>query len=317
MEVQAILSWNAPATVPDVCPYWGNIVKCQFEIPPKKTDDGVPYIESLGGIQEDAINSVTGLADGQSYYSTNIKADESPFDGAIEINGIVDPGAKYQVLIKEPGASGFTPLVHSFPIVLNTLSPSPTQTVVTQSPDPSGYYTNLEDPANFKWVNERRLMNYYPINAGLHQVKVRTFSGVDSNVVTFMVDKDQPKATLAINPAPGGSPQCKHQVGSIMTGTFSFEDSHFRRAVLFCTPNNGGGAGPKFDLTGDADIVQGLDISGTFINAATGFNTWSMNTANMKPCGYVLNLRVSDRTIVNSAYVGKSAGDSKGFCLEI
>lgn len=310
-EVQAILSWNSPATVADKCPYYGNIVKCQFEIPPREGDYGKPFIESLGGIQTIAIDQTTGLATGQSLFSTNINAFESPFDGTIEVNGSIYPGEDYQVLVKEPGSTNFLPLTNTFSVALsvfNQLTFQWVQSSKTQVPDAAGYYEYLNKPP-FELVGERRLMNYNPVNVGMHELKIRTKSGLESDVVRFLVDKDHPEASLNINTGTGNCG--KFQVGQIITGDFSLKDSHFRVATIGLSPNNGGGAGPKFDLTGDRDIVYPLEFSGSALNG-----TWSLNTANMRPCGYVIRLSVSDRTIVNSAYIGKYAAASQGFCLE-
>ena len=44
--------------------------------------------------------------------------------------------------------------------------------------------------------------------------------------------------------------------------------------------------------------------------------TYSFNTTGMKPCGYALILRVSDRTNVNSGTARNYNQDSVGFCLK-
>ena len=41
---------------------------------------------------------------------------------------------------------------------------------------------------------------------------------------------------------------------------------------------------------------------------------WSLNTAGMAPCGYIVRIDVSDRTIV-SGNGGWGASTSVGFCL--
>ena len=44
--------------------------------------------------------------------------------------------------------------------------------------------------------------------------------------------------------------------------------------------------------------------------------TWTLNTAGMDPCGYVLRLVASDRTNVNSAGYAFQLAYDIGFCLE-
>jgi hypothetical protein len=45
-------------------------------------------------------------------------------------------------------------------------------------------------------------------------------------------------------------------------------------------------------------------------------DNWSLDTTGMKPCGYVLRVTASNKSIVNSAYVGLVNYDTVGFCLE-
>jgi hypothetical protein len=45
-------------------------------------------------------------------------------------------------------------------------------------------------------------------------------------------------------------------------------------------------------------------------------DAWTLDTKDMKPCGYVIQVIASDRAIVNSQYNGHHTPDSAGFCLE-
>jgi hypothetical protein len=58
-----------------------------------------------------------------------------------------------------------------------------------------------------------------------------------------------------------------------------------------------------------------MPSSGTVNTAITG-DTWSLDTAGMVDCGYVVELVVRDRTIVASQSQGWRNSDSAGFCLE-
>jgi hypothetical protein len=45
-------------------------------------------------------------------------------------------------------------------------------------------------------------------------------------------------------------------------------------------------------------------------------SSWSLNTTGMKSCGYVVELEVADRSIVNSAWGAHNrASASTGYCL--
>ncbi|MCL5318799.1 MAG: hypothetical protein M1503_11150 [Thaumarchaeota archaeon] len=43
--------------------------------------------------------------------------------------------------------------------------------------------------------------------------------------------------------------------------------------------------------------------------------TFTLNTAGMKPCGYIIYLEAWDRTIVNNYLQGNRKPSSVGFCL--
>jgi len=60
-------------------------------------------------------------------------------------------------------------------------------------------------------------------------------------------------------------------------------------------------------------VVPGSGLSQTPVSPGTN---WSLNTAGMQPCGYVISVTVVDRAIVNSASVGHWVSKSQGFCLE-
>ena len=111
-------------------------------------------------------------------------------------------------------------------------------------------------------------------------------------------------------------------VGTILTGTYEVHDpgttstdQHFGSLSLGVIP-----VGPAHG----AVVVPG---SRAFpVVPTTGeAGTWTLNTGDMaepnppttpmQACGYVIRLSASDRTIVNSGYVGLSATADVGFCL--
>jgi hypothetical protein len=56
--------------------------------------------------------------------------------------------------------------------------------------------------------------------------------------------------------------------------------------------------------------------SGNVNTAVAPGDSWSLDTTDMQPCGYVIRVVAVDRAIVNSQSVGHHASDSAGFCLE-
>jgi hypothetical protein len=45
-------------------------------------------------------------------------------------------------------------------------------------------------------------------------------------------------------------------------------------------------------------------------------NAWSLDTTNMKVCGYVIQVTAADLAIVNSQWTGRNTSASAGFCLD-
>jgi len=56
--------------------------------------------------------------------------------------------------------------------------------------------------------------------------------------------------------------------------------------------------------------------SGLTNTAPAPGDAWSLNTAGMQACGYVIRVVAADRAIVNSQSVGHYVSASAGFCLE-
>jgi len=97
------------------------------------------------------------------------------------------------------------------------------------------------------------------------------------------------------------------KTGSDMTGLWEIRiDAH--------DPNTGldGGAGwPSFGATPNPSIR-----SYPIVPAIGESGTWTLDTAGMAPCGYVVHLWTEDRTIVNGGYIGWGNSADVGFCLE-
>ena len=99
-------------------------------------------------------------------------------------------------------------------------------------------------------------------------------------------------------------------------GTYSVSDAHFGSLNLHVEPVvPANGATPVHGLPlpnppGTTPFPRSYPAVST--NGEGG--VWSLNTAGMDPCGYIVRIDVGDRTIV-SANGGWSASTSVGFCL--
>jgi hypothetical protein len=115
----------------------------------------------------------------------------------------------------------------------------------------------------------------------------------------IQLDNTRPEADVAIS--SGGD--CKDFVqGNPITGTLSASDLHFGHFDLYTLPAS---LSPPNPSTTRPSAAPAPDPA-----------TWTLATAGLKPCGYVIRLDVYDRTIVGSApgsHNGRS--DDTGLCL--
>jgi len=342
-KVRAILSWNVapPPSDPNYVPVWGNRQETLVEVTPGVVSEGnIPYIFTVGNMDPCKIDQTTGLATGASS-PTNFTAFQSPFGGAVTITGfITNPpnvlgGAapiKYKVSVRQSGGT-WQALNNSFPIdyIVENLSLFPLHVLnYSQNIDVDGYYTYLEQSYPNQWlrVDGQVLARWYTTSAMTDQWEIKIEAKLpDGTIVSggtsfcqdgsarssVIVDLDQaaPSATVAITGySRGGGPvqpatDCgKFQVGDVISGTYStFDaDGHFNSLSLGVLPsgnpvNPSSRAYPVVSTNGEA-------------------GTWTLDTTGMEPCGYVVELTVSDRTIVSSDFIGWDNSSSAGFCLD-
>lgn len=332
-KLKGILSWNVAPTPnnPNYVATWGDWEICDVEIKPLPQNvpnlNNQPWLESIGGVDVDIIDSVTGLAKGPSGMGNGIIANYSPFDGNIFITGMLlnqIPVSKYKVMIKEP-EQGFLPLNSSFNVsvtTFNTILGTINSTIVNQSPT-GDYYDYLPKPSGViqKHVNDDILALFRPTKAGLHEIYIESNTGQTSETITFMVDKDTPEVAIDITTGTGNCG--KFNIGDKIKGNFSAKDErHLQRVYLSLAPH-GNEALETSSINSFGDPIISLPGSKSIVIADTTsdydkvIGNWEIDTSNLPACGYTIHVRAVDRTIVNSSYIGKySSNVSKGFCLE-
>ncbi|CUI03061.1 hypothetical protein [Massilia antarctica] len=84
-------------------------------------------------------------------------------------------------------------------------------------------------------------------------------------------------------------------------------DQHFSSLSLSVQPALGGTFVAPVPLPRTYPTVPTTGESGV----------WRLDTSGMPKCGYVIRLSASDRTIVNSGYVGWGAEAFVGLCLKL
>ena len=126
---------------------------------------------------------------------------------------------------------------------------------------------------------------------------------LDNTLNTVPVDPAN-AAHLAFDPGQLSATNCgKFTAGMTITGTFDARDTWFANWSFGLLPF----PLPSGSLTTSVPLATS--------EAPVG-STWSLDTTDLGPCGYVLRLGVSDRAIVNSVTTGRTVYVDIGFCLE-
>ncbi len=199
-----------------------------------------------------------------------------------------------------------------------------------------GWYTYLEDlslPSQRFLVND--VLGHWLTNAsmeGLWKIRITAknpatspptvFPGVQT--VKVRIDNTAPSAppapakpltitgaTFNGNPIP--AVDCgKFPVGTILTGTYEVHDpgtsapeQHFGSLSLQVIPA----------AAAHGALVNPSSRSFPVVPTTGEAGTWTLDTHGMDPCGYVIRLTASDRTVVNSGFVGFTSTFDIGFCL--
>jgi hypothetical protein len=338
--VRAVLSWQAPPPPgnPDFLPTWGNRVETHIQVPPGQATPGhTPFIETVGSMAVSSINPVSGQANGPAV-AAGFSATDSPFGGVVVLTGhIANPpyvlggaiGLDYRVSVSSDGGVTWQPLNNQFPAALTYLTGGiwSGPFAITQAPTPDGWYTSYEDISgpNKRFVAENVLAKWLtggPMT-GIWQIKIDardpSSNTVYPGVQLIAVDLDNATPTLQVDITSGGGACADFTAGTTIDGTYNVADEHFGSYTFSVQPvpvplhpgtftvnPSGGGA-----FTGMSPFSRSYPA----IASAGEHGTWSLNTAGMQQCGYVIYLEASDRTIVNSGSVGWQATTVVGLCL--
>jgi hypothetical protein len=342
-RVRAVLSWQVPppANNPLWDPRWGNHAETLVHImpgPENPNGEMKPYIESVSGVFVCDITRSTGLAVG-----------EKPFGHVVTICGHItsppDIGAspvKYKVSVREvppfPGVPGqYQDLGNTFSITgwVQDGTPHPVGYAMDQTIDAFGFYTYREDlnvAGGWRTVTGRVLAKWITAipMTGMWEIKVEAKDpvtnaiipagefeclpdGTTHSTVRVRLDEIPPTADIAITgfTRGGGALQpaadCgQFEVGDVIHGTYSSFDEHFGGLTLGVKP------------TTPAHGATVIPSARTYPVVVTGgeSGTWSLDTTGMDACGYVVEIRANDRTIVSGNGSGWQNENDVGFCLE-
>jgi len=320
-KVRVILSWNwVPPVDPNWVAPWGDWEECNVEIKP--LPNGVnpgqlkPFIELLGGMPVDLINSVTGEANG--LHTLGFTAVESPFGGNTTLRGRFfnqnTHNFRYRIRVIEPSTA-----IHSVmtPVKIKTDTFGTISPQITLTPDVNGWMPYMANPSTNTFIVDDLFGSFVPVENGIHYIKVEfedtTLGGVfyNSQWVAFRADVHVPDVDVTIT--SGGGDCGDFPPGSTISGTYHIFDNDSAGMSLYITP---AAAGTTIQIDGLATASLSYGSVMFPLPDAGKSGTWTLQTTGATPpCGYNIWIQGHDRTIVGSSQYGYYAYMPKGFCL--
>jgi hypothetical protein len=311
-RVRAVLSWHTPpsTTDPNDMPYWGNRRDAHVQIKPGTVEEAKAQISIIGGIGIADINTAgNGMTKPNAKFAEwGTPADpwgthmrECPFGGLVTVHAPPNVGDKYAIEVREFGS-------------LDPPTKLTTKIWVVDKDGHGSYHTADPVTGLFDYLDVtqnvlNKLAQWSTSSDGLWEMRLRRYNNAGTlnldNTPWYRIrlDNTAPTAQLTID---GGACD-KYAPGAKITGTFVARDLHFGHFILDTLPAS---MTPPSPTTGTPPVS-----SGDYQTAVTG-DAWKLDTATMVPCGYVVRVRVWDRTIRHSALGHHNSNvDDKGFCL--
>ncbi|ATQ77314.1 hypothetical protein CR152_24445 [Massilia violaceinigra] len=330
VPIRATLSWQvgAPCDNPDYIPVWGNrldtLVHVRAGRGPAPTGRQ-PIIDTIGSMALTDIDGA-GYASGPAQLA-GFTAVQSPFGGEVVITGhIANPtdissGAgplKYRVIVN--GGNGDQLLANTFPLARSQLldgvwSFLPT---IPQAVDAAGFYTYQEDrtgaPGNAEIFVLGNVLARWDTagKTGAWQVRMEVKDAANvvyaGNPSIVRLDNAGPRIPAGSFKITTETSSCADFViGDVIEGTYQVSGQHFSSLSVSVQPALGGNFTAPLPLPRTYPAVPTTGEGGV----------WRLDTSGMPRCGYVIRLGASDRTIVDSGYVGWGAEAFVGLCLKL
>jgi hypothetical protein len=308
-RVRAVLSWNSPPSTvdPDALNPWGNRLDKHVQIRPGEFVPGTqPIISIIGGIGIADIHvfgngmtkSTATFAFGGSAADPWLLGRECPFGALIIVQGPPVLGHKYRLWARKFGDSSSEQIVKNDFHVVNSggvgsdITPDPT----------TGYATYMNTLSNMNQV----LAHWVPSGNELWEIRLElaTLGEVVLGTTPWysiqldnkaplrrpaLAPFEPPEVTCEIHIDSGGD--CKDFTkGTTILGHFTARDEHFGGFSLTTLPSSMSPAAPT-------TLTPSTSQTATF---ASGGDEWELDTTKMTPCGYVVLLQISDRSILYS-----------------
>jgi hypothetical protein len=259
---------------------------------------------------------------------------QSPFGGEVTIAGYVYPASnlsagapnfKYRISVSDDNGLTWNGLVDTFAVsrklipwggVPITLPDFPQK--VDTAGATAGFYTYVADwitgPGDAltavtgnvlaKWQTAGKPHGLYKIKMDVYDPSTMTFFPA-VNHATILLDNVAPLSSIGIT--SGGGSCGDFHIGDKISGTYSVTDLHFHALSLQLLPAGG-------TFTAPVPLPRHWTDPGASTSGDTG--VWTLDTAGLPPCGYVVRLSAADRTIVDSGTIGNTSEAFVGFCLK-
>ena len=300
-RVRAVLSWAVPpsTTDPNALTFWGNRLDTHVQIRPGTVPNPLtPTISILGGIPTSQIDGSGLTILNARFAGNNLLADalgrQCPFGARVEVQGPEFPGFKYRIQVR-PTAGGLWQDVKT-PLWLTRWD----GTTYLSSPDASNFFeyqqyiNNIENLLG-EWDSSGD--DQWLVKLEIADMSDNPIPGAIPDIHVIQLDNTAPIADVHID---SGGDCGKFGVGAVLNGHFVARDLNFGSYSLSTEPFPG-------PISPNGGTVQTVPAPG---------DAWTLNTATMKACGYVIRLDVADRSIVNSVWGShNTAPASAGFCL--
>jgi hypothetical protein len=321
-RIRAVLSWGVPpsTTNPDQLSHWGNRLDAHVQINPGEVitpgDPPSAKLRNLGGIPiEDIATGTTGMTTPTAQFAhfPGTLADglgrACPFGGSVRVEGHYYLGYYYRLKVRK-----LTDPISSFSVLGDSFLVERWDTGFDLQTSTGGFFPYL-DPA-LHVDSTLAVWNTAGDDLWVIQLEIATAPNAASVISTSPWYRIQLDNTGPVEPTTmdihitSGAGDCKDfGQGTTISGIFIADDLHFGSWSLATEPNTAGTPSNQPTVTG---------LAATSPAPGPG-HAWSMDTANpvaMKPCGYVVRLDVSDRSIVGSQPGSHNRNHIEvGFCL--
>jgi hypothetical protein len=329
--IRGVLSWNAlPSTTdPNDLNYWGNRLDVKVQIRKRETiGHGVNFhYHDIGGVPVNQINA------GYGYYNPVASPYHNrPWGGNVRIAGRfgnAGPAGTVHYRVEfcnfnSANPADWQPVTTQQSFALYNPISGYYDNVVTQN-SPDGWFSYLEDFSSGNVIDEYdAMLGTWNTTGkqGTHFVRVLyttdhthatyvttapyelKINNIRYNVNSAFHNYISGGATLSAAHSvdmifDGGGGCISTQVGQTFTGSFKATHQYFGMIQLYVLPSNSQAilsSGPITTAPGGTLVRQTNSIF------FSGYNNeaWSLNTAQMQKCGYVLVLDAYERTIYNN-----------------